>query len=419
MSAQIVVDNVGKRYKRYSRRWGRLAEWLSFGKVVAHDETWVLRNISFSVAPGESVGVIGQNGAGKSTLLKILTGTTAPNEGGVVMHGRVAALLELGMGFHADFTGRQNAVMAGQLLGLSPAEVEALMPEIEAFAEIGDYIDQPVRIYSSGMQVRLAFAVATAVRPDVLIVDEALSVGDAYFQHKCFDRIRAFRNQGTTLLFVSHDPGAVKNLCDRAVLLEKGRLVKDGLPEEVLDYYNAVIAMREASYAIEQSRSVGGKSQIRSGNGEAAIQHVKVYKDGAETHAVQVGDSIEIAVGVVLNAPVVRPTVGILLKDRLGNDIYGTNTHHLGGSPESLPIGVPHEFRFSMPVNLGVGHYSLTVAVHAGETHVQGNYDWWEHAYTLQVVPGSQPSFIGSAYLPVSVALGRPVSATENETSHA
>ena len=203
MSA-LVVSNIGKAYKRYPGKWARVREWVT-GRP-GHQQTWVLRDVSFSVSLGEAVGIIGVNGAGKSTLLKIITGTTQPTEGNVRVQGRVAALLELGMGFHPDFTGRQNVFMAGQLLGLRVDEIAGRMSEIEAFAEIGGYIDRPVRLYSSGMQVRLAFSAATAVRPDILIVDEALSVGDAYFQHKSFERIRQYRQAGSTLLIVSH-PG--------------------------------------------------------------------------------------------------------------------------------------------------------------------------------------------------------------------
>ena len=247
---QIRVTDLGKAYKRYPNRWARLREWLTPGSLPRHQAHWVMRGISFTVAPGEAVGIIGNNGAGKSTLLKIITGATQASEGTVETTGRVAALLELGMGFHPDFTGRQNVFMAGQLLGHSVALLHQHFSAIEAFAEIGDYIDQPVRTYSSGMQVRLAFSVATAIRPDILIVDEALSVGDAYFQHKSFARIRQFRDQGTTLLFVSHNPGAVKTLCNRAILLDQGIMARDGAPDDVLDYYNAVIARLESEQHI-------------------------------------------------------------------------------------------------------------------------------------------------------------------------
>lgn len=222
------VYNLGKVYKRYPNDRARLLEWL-YPARPRHQQYWVLRGISFEVAPGEAIGLIGNNGAGKSTLLKMVVGTTQPSEGQVDLGGRVAALLELGMGFHPQFSGRQNAYMSGQILGFSGAQMTKLMPEIEAFAEIGDYLDQPLRTYSSGMQVRLAFSVATAVRPEILIVDEALSVGDAYFQQKSFDRIRQFRDAGTTLLIVSHNPSTVKTLCSRALLLDEGLVVGTGL----------------------------------------------------------------------------------------------------------------------------------------------------------------------------------------------
>ncbi|HJU21253.1 MAG TPA: ABC transporter ATP-binding protein, partial [Casimicrobiaceae bacterium] len=234
----IRVRNLGKAYKRYPHKWGRFAEWIGTG--VHHERKWALREIDFDVAAGEAVGIIGFNGAGKSTLLKIVAGTTRATTGTVDVGGRVAALLELGLGFHPDFTGRENAFMAGQLQGMHADDLATLMPAIEHFADIGDYIDQPLRTYSSGMQVRLAFSVATAIRPDILIVDEALAVGDVLFQQKCFDRIRAFRDAGTTLLFVSHAMSSVHSLCDRVLLLHEGRIAIDGSAREAIDVFNAL-----------------------------------------------------------------------------------------------------------------------------------------------------------------------------------
>jgi lipopolysaccharide transport system ATP-binding protein len=273
----IRVHNLGKAFKQYDKRWSRLAEWILPFIGTQHRLKWVLEDISFQLAPGEAVGIIGINGAGKSTLLKLITGTSQPSTGSVAMTGRVAALLELGMGFHPDFTGRQNAFMAGQLIGLSVEEIEQAMPAIEAFADIGDYIDQPVRVYSSGMQMRLAFSVATVKRPDILIIDEALSVGDVYFQHKSFERVREFRKLGTTLLIVSHDRAAIQSICDRAILLDGGRLTKQGSPEEVMDYYNALIAERENS-TVEQVKTAEGRVQTTSGSGEATVTAIKIPK---------------------------------------------------------------------------------------------------------------------------------------------
>src|SRR5690606_18629047 len=241
--------------------------WLIPFSPLRHHQHWVLQDVEFEIAPGEAVGIVGVNGAGKSTLLKMITGTTQPTCGKIELEGRVAALLELGMGFHPDFTGRQNAIMAGQLLGMQVDDIEALMPQIESFAEIGEAIDHPVRTYSSGMQMRLAFSVATAQRPDILIVDEALSVGDAYFQHKSFARIREFRKSGTTLLIVSHDRQAIQTICDRAILLDHGRLALEGAPEEVMDFFSAMIAEREQS-TIRQERLENDKVRTISGTGE-------------------------------------------------------------------------------------------------------------------------------------------------------
>jgi len=254
----ITVANLGKAYKQYPTRWARLVEWVLPGKKARHTLKWVLQGINFTVQPGEAIGIVGINGAGKSTLLKMITGTTQPTTGSVHIPGRVAALLELGMGFHPEFTGRQNVFMAGQLLGYSVEEIDQLMHEIETFAEIGEYIDQPVRVYSSGMQMRLAFSVATAKRPDVLIVDEALSVGDTYFQHKSFDRIRQFNKQGITLLIVSHDKQAIQSVCDRAILLSDGRIAMEGEPEAVMDYYNAMLADHQ-NQIVKQEARVDGK----------------------------------------------------------------------------------------------------------------------------------------------------------------
>lgn len=234
---RIEVNQVGKAYKYYASKWLRLVEKLGPLSVERHSKKWVLKDISFSVQAGESVGIVGVNGAGKSTLLKLLTGTTKPTTGSITIQGRVAALLELGMGFHPDFSGRQNVYMSGLMMGYSREMITSMMADIEKFADIGDYIDRPVRIYSSGMQMRLAFAVATASRPDILIVDEALSVGDSRFQAKCFARIADFKQQGTTLLLVSHSAGDIVKHCDRAIFLKNGAIELDGTARDVTNRY--------------------------------------------------------------------------------------------------------------------------------------------------------------------------------------
>lgn len=398
------LRGLGKAYRRYRHRWGRLVEWLRPG-VVCHELNWVVRGLNLVVAPGEAVGIVGRNGAGKSTLLKMITGTSTPTEGDVRLHGRVAALLELGMGFHPEFTGRQNAWMAAQLMGLADSEIGAVMPKIEAFAEIGRYIDEPVRTFSSGMQVRLAFSVATAVRPDVLIVDEALAVGDVYFQHKCFARIREFRAEGTTLLFVSHDPGAIKNLCDRAVLLDGGRVVADDAPDQVLDLYNALIAERENSTFAAVAAPVGERAVgVRSGDGRAKLLEVTFWNAEGPARVFVVGEHCELKIRFRVNDSLPDLTVGFLLRDRLGNDIFGTNTWHLppvqGLVPGELGAGDEAELVWLMPhLNLGPGSYSVSVALHGDMTHVENSHDWWDKAALLEVVRGPEPMFEGVSFL--------------------
>ena len=402
---KLVVSHVGKAYKRYAGKWARMLEWLT-GKT-RHDKTWVLRDINFTINPGEAVGIVGVNGAGKSTLLKIITGTTQPTSGSVHTEGRVAALLELGMGFHPDFTGRQNVFMAGQLLGLHSDEIAACLPAIEAFAEIGDYIDRPVRTYSSGMQMRLAFSVATAVRPAVLIVDEALSVGDAYFQHKSFSKIREFREQGTTLLIVSHDRSAIQSLCDRAILLERGFVIKDGPPEEVMDFYNALIAERENA-TVEVKRLDDGRAQTTSGTGEARVASIELRNEQGETvEYVNVGEPVRLEVKIRLHADLPELVFGYMIKDRLGQSVFGTNTHHLKVEMAQLKKDELLTLVFSFPANIGLGSYSVSTALHVADTHLATNYEWRDQALMFNVVNVNRDQFVGVNWIPPLVEYQR------------
>lgn len=397
----ITVTHLGKAYKQYPTRWSRLAEWMLPGSTPRHQLHWVLQDINFTVDPGEAVGIIGINGAGKSTLLKMITGTTQPTTGSVRMTGRMAALLELGMGFHPDFTGRQNTYMAGQLLGYGTEEITRLMPEIEVFAEIGDYIDQPVRVYSSGMQMRLAFSVATAHRPDILIVDEALSVGDAYFQHKSFDRIREYRKQGTTLLIVSHDKAAIQSICDRAILLDAGKLAMQGEPEAVMDYYNALLTDHQ-HHSVKQELTADCKVQTVSGTGEATMKDVALLDSaGQRIEVVSVGQPVSLRVGVTCNADIPELVVGFMIKDRLGQAVFGTNTRHLNTTLQHLNQGNEIEVFFDFVANLGPGTYSMAVALHADDTHTRKSYEWKDMMLVFNVINVNKASFVGVAWLPV------------------
>jgi lipopolysaccharide transport system ATP-binding protein len=293
------------------------------------------------------------------------------------------------------------------MLGLSVDEITGLLPQIEAFAEIGDYIDQPVRVYSSGMQMRLAFSVATAKRPDVLIVDEALSVGDAYFQHKSFERIRQFGKQGTTLLIVSHDRTAIQSVCDRAILLDGGRLAKEGSPEEVMDFYNALIAARENS-TIAQARTGDGRVQTTSGTGEASIVDIALLDERGEmVEMVDVGAVVTLRVKVQANVFVPRLVLGYMIKDRLGQPMYGVNTHHLGGPLHDMQAGDLAEYRFAFPANLGAGSYSVAVALTSSDTHLGNNYEWRDLALLFTVVNTTKPVFAGCVWLEPEISVRR------------
>ncbi len=393
------VTDLGKAFRSYRSEWRRVFSW--FGLPIRPlAEQWVLRHITFTVNPGEAVGIVGQNGAGKSTLLKLITGTLKPSEGSVKIYGRVAAILELGMGFNPDLTGRQNVYHSSGLMGFSRSEIEGVMPEIEGFAEIGEYFNQPMRTYSSGMQIRLAFAVATAFKPEILIVDEALSVGDAYFQHKSFRRIKEFQEQGTTLLIVSHDKVAVQTLCDRAILLEKGRVIQDSNPEAVMDFYNALIAEKE-NQSIQLLQHTSGKVQIISGTGEARVDGIALFNAaGKRVEFVNVGDLVDLRIDVKTYAEIPCLVLGYVIKDRLGQYVYGTNTYHTKQQLKNLMAGQSIQYRIRFPMNLGPGSYSISTALVSTDTHLVNNYEWKDLALLFTVTNLDKPIFVGNAWVP-------------------
>lgn len=398
----LVAENLHKSFRSYTAEWRRLASWfgLPFKPVT---ESHVLRGVNFSVGPGEAVGIVGQNGAGKSTLLKIITGTLVPTEGKVTVSGRVSAILELGMGFNPELTGRQNVYHAASLMGFDHHEVSQVIHEIEAFAEIGHWFDEPVRVYSSGMQVRVAFAVATAWRPQLLIVDEALSVGDTYFQHKSFARIREFQQQGTSLLIVSHDRAAIQALCDRAILLDQGRVLQDGDPEEVMDFYNALIAEKEGP-TVKVTRGADGKAQTSSGTGAARVDSIALHNAAGEpVEQVRVGQEVTLTLGVRVYQSVDSLVLGFAIRDRLGQTIFGTNSYHGGLVLNAPETGRVYRFLIRFNANLGEGSYSVVTALHSGDSHVENNYEWRDRALVFEVLNMDKQVFQGSNWLDTKI----------------
>lgn len=399
----IIIKNLGKAYKKFPNNLARFVRLLGFSNNLNYETVWVLRGINLTIQPGEAVGVLGINGAGKSTLLKIIAGVASPTVGSINITGKISAILELGTGFHPEFTGRQNIVMAAQLQGLNESQISKLIPEIERFAGIGDYIDQPTRIYSTGMSMRLAFSVATCMRPDVLIIDEALSVGDAAFQHRCIARIKEYNELGTTLFFVSHSTDAIKSICSRAILIDGGSVVAEGSPNKVVDFYNASIAKKNIEYEIRQVELVEGECQTRSGTFEVKIDSVRLESSGEDTRTIFIGDPMKILVDFTCIEPVDDLSVGILIKNKMGVDIYGTNTFHCGikiQKDSGDNGGVVFDFT---AMNLGVGSYTISVALHSGADHIADNYDWMDGAITFQVLRGNQNYSVGICNIPVGV----------------
>jgi lipopolysaccharide transport system ATP-binding protein len=409
MSGELHVQNLGKSYRQWGSEWRRVASWfLPF--IAPREEHWVLKDVSFSIGPGEAVGIVGQNGAGKSTLLKLITGTTSPTQGQVQVRGRVAAILELGMGFSPDLTGRQNAYHSAGLMGYSQAEIERAMPEIEAFAEVGEYFDQPVRTYSSGMQMRVAFSVATAFKPDLLIVDEALSVGDSYFQHKSFDRMRQFRDEGVSIMLVTHSMGDVRTLCDRAILLDKGCVLKDGQPDEVVDYYNALIAEKEnAKLNVEQRREKNGWLLTKSGTGEARVKKLQLLDaaSGDELAVAQVGQALELRLEASIHADIPNLVLGYMVRDKQGHVIWGTNTWHTRQIQKDVKSGETVVFRLPFTCTLGPGSYSVSPALVSSDTHLTDNYEWVDNLLVFDVINMNQEYFIGSNWLDAQFSIFR------------
>ena len=374
----IRVDGVAKRYRIFARPFDRLL-FQMFGLREARCEPFdALHELSFAVRPGETLGLIGRNGAGKSTLLQIICGTLTPSRGSVAVNGRVAALLELGAGFNPEFTGRENVYMNAAIYGLDRAEIDRALPSILAFAEIGDFIDRPVKTYSSGMFVRLAFAVIAHVRADILIIDEALAVGDVYFTQKCMRFLKRFKESGT-LVFVSHDVNSVINLCDRAVWLDRGRIARQGPAKEVCEaYLGSFYPDGEVGDNAAGGNVAGRRGGEEFGTGSARIEQVQLLDEaGRPLSLLLAAQRVELRVRCRAGTDIEAPIVGFFVKDRLGQYLFGQNSLKLLPEWQRIAAGAGVEvgFAFRMP-QLASGEYSIGVAIGAGsqEKHVQHHW---------------------------------------------
>ncbi|MDQ1314255.1 MAG: lipopolysaccharide transport system ATP-binding protein [Pseudomonadota bacterium] len=371
----ISVQDVSKRYLAFDSQRARLRNMLQPSRTEGASEIWALRDIGFEIARGEAVGIIGRNGSGKSTLLEIITQTLTPTTGAVQVQGRVAALLQLGSGFKPDYTGRENVFLNGMLLGLSRAEMENRFDEIAAFADIGDVLDRPVKTYSSGMLVRLAFAVQVAIDPDILIIDEALSVGDYFFRQKCFGRLRQLRDQGLTLLFVTHDTGTVTNICNRVLYLQKGRLRHDGDPYQGVRAYlgqdrdaeasspGSLAAEGRAPELLQQELPEEAQWRRAQGSrpGPGGLLAVRILNsEGELATSVRMKETIRVQVYFAPD-PECRAHIYLRLKNRFDQIVFTTGTYFLDLPIVELQQNQLALAEFELEMSLGGGGYSLLV----------------------------------------------------------
>lgn len=394
MTVALRVERVSKQYRIYERPGDRLKESLTRGLLRRHKEFWALRDVDFEIASGTTVGIVGPNGCGKSTLLQIISGTLAPTHGDVWHAGRIAALLELGAGFDPEFTGVENVYMNASLLGLTRRETAALFPAIERFAEIGPFLYQPVKTYSSGMYVRLAFAIAASVEPDILIIDEALAVGDAVFQHRCLRRINELHERGATVLFVSHDAAAVRALCSRAILLKAGSVIADGKPADVLNLYQKIIMEREQAYDAESGalRAEPPRTDetlaplsfaYRHGDRSAEIIGAELTDaNHSRVEIVESGEPLTLRIVVRFHHDVDDPVIGFLIRNSHGIYAYGTNTKEQQIEFGSVRSGEVIEASFAFDCWLGIDQYTISLAVHSREGQA---YDWLDAALFVRV----------------------------------
>ena len=382
----VSLKSISKRYRIYPRAQDRLKEILSFGRASYGHEFWALKNIDISVEPGTNLGILGRNGAGKSTLLKIISGVLQPTSGEVEVNGRLAALLQLGAGFNGEFTGRENVFLNGLILGIDRQEMIERFDEIAAFADLGEFMNQPVKTYSSGMRARLGFAVAVNVEPDILIVDETLSVGDAVFKQMSLQKMRDLMDSGTTILFVSHSLGMVRNFCTEAVLLHRGEMIASGDVSETLDRYQALISSAEAEkgvrkskefrdYTIENSgedgtpalknnRKLEHRSTLRHGTGEARISNVEILDENQRfVEEIASNSTVTVRVHLQYAEVVANSSLSITLRNKAGLDVFSTNTNADNVQIGRRIRGEQTVVDFTFPLPLQHGPYSVSAAV--------------------------------------------------------
>lgn len=417
----IRVSNVSKRYEMYEKPRDRLRQFLSLGRRDYFKEFWALRNVSFEVGKGETVGILGRNGSGKSTLLQIIAGTLAPTSGIVETRGVLAALLELGSGFTADFTGRENVYLNGSILGLSREEMDAKFEAIASFADIGEHLDQPVKTYSSGMYVRLAFAVQACIEPQILIVDEALSVGDEKFQRKCFDHIEKLRSDGCSVLVVTHSTATVEKFCQRGVLLHNGEVHGIGCAKEIVDQYHALLYSDEKAYLRYLNSQAAEAPQVKQlevaelANQAATVNDTtRTTQTDSDAHSLRAiikrwqvedgkgnpsetfltGEPVRISFDVDVLQSITEIQAGVLLRTVEGVSAYGTSTLYHDRNFHDAHPGATLRFSFDVQLDLCPGIYFVTLAI--AEAISPSDMLYLDRKTDVIVIKVSQPRIKGS-----------------------
>jgi lipopolysaccharide transport system ATP-binding protein len=428
-SPVVEFRDVSKSYPIYATPSARLKELACFNRVSFHRDFWALRDVSFQIHPGETFCIVGENGSGKSTLLQMVAGILHPTNGTVSVRGRVAALLELGSGFNPEFTGRDNVYVNAAILGLSRREITAKFAQIEAFAEIGDFIDQPVKTYSSGMAVRLAFSVAIHVDPEILLVDEALAVGDIYFHQRCMRKVHELRGKGVTILFVSHAIGEVKSLGDRALWLENGRMRDLGDTERVTTQYLAAMYEKDGAYLTTLHRQEQRRAQARVrapeivetipnidhrfGDGRAEVIGIAILDLAGESiHLLEPLSAIVVRISVRAVEDLTLPIVGFMMRNHLGLDFAGTNTAREDFELPPMSAGdiFTVDFHLQLP-ELYPSSFSFSPAIADGTLHSYVTCDWVDNAIVLPMSPADGEIY-GHLHLPCRVELNRCLART-------
>lgn len=423
----VEFQNVSKAYPIYPSPAARLKELACLNRISFHRDFWALRDVSFQIERGQTFCIVGENGSGKSTLLQMVAGILSPTNGHVSVQGRVAALLELGSGFNPEFTGRDNVYLNAAILGFSRREMDAKFAQIEEFAEIGDFINQPVKTYSSGMSIRLAFSVAIHVEPEILIVDEALAVGDIYFRQRCMRKVHELRDQGVTILFVSHDVGDVKAIGDQVLWLDHGRMREIGDPDMVVSKYLAAMTEKDAAYLhhaheskplAPPNRTHGGPfrapevvTQIpnidrRFGDARAEVLGIAILGPKAEpVHLLEPNSSIVVRISVRAVESIALPLIGFIMRNHMGLDYAGTNTAREGVDVPAMAKDDIFTVDFHLQVpHLYPSNFSFSPAIADGTLHAYRMCDWIDNAITLQMEATGQPVY-GHLHLPCRVEL--------------